>query len=130
MEPTVLARAVSKVKSKLFAKNPNDLFFQIQHVHIPNDFYRGEVLVGSMRHLIFMTAEQISLLKYAVRWYVDGTFKIIDQPFTQLFSIHGFIRKEHNLKQIPICFIFMSGRTERDYRKVFEKVGNAPWKNS
>jgi hypothetical protein len=123
MEPAVLAKAVSRVKSKLFAKNQNDLFFQIQHVHIPNDFYRGEVLVGSKRHLIFMTAEHISLLKYAVRWYVDGTFKIIsDKPFTQLFSINGFIRKEHNLKQIPLCFIFMSGRTERDYRKGFEKI--------
>jgi hypothetical protein len=69
-----------------------------------------------------MTKEQKALLKCAVRWYVDGTFKIISKPFTQLFSIHGFIRKDDNVKQVPLCFVFMSGRTERDYRKVFQKI--------
>ena len=79
-------------------------------------------MVGRKRHFIFMTKEQKALLKCAVRWYVDGTFKIISKPFTQLFSIHGFIRKDDNVKQVPLCFVLMSGRTERDYRKVFQKI--------
>jgi hypothetical protein len=37
--------------------------------------------VGRKRHLIFMTEEQMKCLKSTVRWYVDGTFKIIDKPF-------------------------------------------------
>jgi hypothetical protein len=68
-----------------------------------------------------MTKEQIALLKCVVRWYVDGTFKIISKPFTQLFSIHGFIRKDDNVKQVPL-FFFMSRWTERDFRKVFQKI--------
>jgi hypothetical protein len=51
-----------------------------------------------------------------------GLLKIISKPFTELFSIHGFIRKDDNVKQVPLCFVLMSGRTERDYRKVFQKI--------
>jgi hypothetical protein len=89
---------------------------------MPTSFFKGEVAVGSKRHLIFMTDEQLALLKIAVRWYADGTFKIINFPFTQLFSLHGFLKKNGKLKQVPLCFVFMSGRTQRDYRKVFEKI--------
>jgi hypothetical protein len=60
---------------------------------MPTSFFKGEVVVGSKRHLIFMTDEQLALLKTAVRWYADGTFKIINFPFTQLFSLHGFLKK-------------------------------------
>ena len=90
INPPTLARAVNRVKSKRTAKNPTDLFFQIKMDLMPTSFFRGEVVVGSKRHLIFMTDEQLSLLKTAVRWYADGTFKIINFPFTQLFSLHGF----------------------------------------
>ena len=89
---------------------------------MPTSFFRGEVIVGSKRHLIFMTDEQLALLKTAVRWYADGIFKIINFPFTQLFSLHGFLKKNGQLKQVPLCFVFMSGRTQRDYRKVFENI--------
>jgi hypothetical protein len=53
---------------------------------MPTSFFKGEVVVGSKRHLIFMTDEQLALLKTAVRWYADGTFKIINFPFTQLYN--------------------------------------------
>ncbi len=89
---------------------------------MPTSFFKGEVAVGSKRQLIFMTDEQLALLKTAVRWYADGTFKIINFPFTQLFSLHGFLKKNGQLKQVPLCFVIMSGRTQRDYRKVFEKI--------
>jgi hypothetical protein len=122
VDPDVLARAVARVKSKGIPHNPNHLFNKIKLDKIPENFFRGEVKVGRKRHLIFMTEGQIKCLKSTVRLYVDGTFKIIDKPFTLLFSIHGFLKKNGNLKQVPLCCVFMSGRTERDYRKVFEKI--------
>lgn len=44
------------------------------------------------RHLLFATAVQLRLLANAHRFYMDGTFKIIDKPFKQLYSIHGFVK--------------------------------------
>jgi hypothetical protein len=69
-----------------------------------------------------MAEKQIHLLNSTVGGiYVDGTFEIIAKPFTQLFSMDGFIRKEQNLKQILLCFVLMSGWTERVYSEVLGK---------
>lgn len=40
----------------------------------------------------------------------------------QLFSIHGFIRKGAELKQVPLYYILMSRRTAADYKQVFKAV--------
>ena len=68
----------------------------------PENFYLGEVPVELVnkktkelekrRHLVFATGEQLSFLNNAYRWYMDGTFKIIDKSFTQLYSIHAFLK--------------------------------------
>ena len=42
----------------------------------------------------------ISIPSEAKNWYVDATFKVIRKPFTQLFSIHTFIKSgESHLNQ-------------------------------
>jgi len=66
----------------------------------------------------------LSLLSKAKRWYIDGTFKIVRRPFTQLLSIHAFVKKNGAMKHVPLCFILMSHRRKRDYRVVFKALTN------
>jgi hypothetical protein len=61
--------------------------------HLPKDFYRGEVVVGGKRHLLFVTDDQIKDFQKMRRWYVDGTFHVAQLPFSQLYSIQGFITR-------------------------------------
>lgn len=125
INPTILARNVNRVKAKRTAKNPTDLFFFMELM--PDLFYRGDVIVGSKRYLIFMTDEQLSLLKTAVRWYADRTFKVINAPFTQLFSFHGFFFKEWVDQASPPLFCFHvwmdPKRLPQSFRKNFEILG-------
>ena len=65
-----------------------------------DDFLVGDITVGTKRHIMFATEDQLTLLQSAKRWYMDGTFKVVQKPFTQLFSIHAFIQKDE-MKQVP-----------------------------
>ena len=72
--------------------------------------------------MIFATNDQLKLLAKAKRWYADATFKVVRQPFTQLFSIHAFVQRDGNFKQVPLLFALMSGKRRRDYKKILAKT--------
>lgn len=82
----------------------NNPAFPLAADKFPEGFYRGEVwakaknkqsgLIEERRHLVFATVDQLRHLGNIVGWYMDGTFEIIQKPFTQLYSIHGFLKGE------------------------------------
>lgn len=65
--------------------------------------------------MLFATDDQIKDLQSMRRWYVDGTYHVAQLPFSQLYSIHGFITKDRKSKQIPLLYIMMSGKELSDY---------------
>jgi len=64
----------------------------------------------------------LEFLTNAKTWYVDATFKVIKQPFTQLFSIHAFVKEDSELMQTPLAFVVMSRRCRNDYKRVFRAL--------
>jgi hypothetical protein len=122
-------RLANKTRAKLVPPNPMNINFELKTEFIPPNFFRGEIAYFDEdqnyqgRHLLFMSNEQIDLLANAKRWYVDGTFHIVNTKlFHQLFTIHAFLRKDDNIKQVPLAFILMSSRKTKDYELVFRKV--------
>jgi hypothetical protein len=67
-------------------------------------FFIGEVKCGEERHLIFATKTQLTQLSRVAVWYVDGTFKIVDDPFCQLFTINGMLKNSQGSK-IRVTFL-------------------------
>lgn len=122
--PTIrnLARAGNWHRRKVRPREPKNLDFDLDSTQFPDSFLQAEVVADIARHIILATPAMLQLLGRAKRWYIDGTFKIIRKPFVQLLSIHAFVKKDGALKHIPLCFVLMSHRRKRDYRKVFEAV--------
>lgn len=74
-------------------------------------------------NLIFAGTKQLELLCGAKAWYVNGTFKLCREPFTEFLTVNAFIRSGECAKQVPLCFFLMSGK-KKDYRAVFEALHN------
>ncbi len=97
--------------------------FQVDEEYLGPDFFLDDATDDTgRRHLIFATQQQLTILAAAKTWYVDGTFKVVNKPFKQLFSIHAFIRSGSNIKQIPLAFVLMNSRAKDDYIAVFQCI--------
>ncbi|KAL5010801.1 hypothetical protein ScPMuIL_013106 [Solemya velum] len=118
----IQTEAKSKAAENIFRNPaPRVLDTDFHDKHAPR-FFRDDVRVGNRRHLIFYTDYQLQLLSNAKTWYMDGTFRVVNKPWTQLFSIHAFVKSGHSMKQIPLLFMLMSGKRKEDYYEVFKAI--------
>ena len=123
-----MANIINYHRRKTRPKPPkaNDLNFELKVNCIPQDFYRGEVRVGpradERRHFLFSTSRQMELLRSAKLLKIDGTFKIVQRPHTQLLTVHANIRTTQHERNMPLFYILMSGKREVDYTRVLEEM--------
>ena len=117
----LLKRRANHTRQAMRPKHPSDLDFELDPDHLQPGFLQ-ELRVHDERHIIFSTPTQLELISRAYTWYVDGTFKVVREPFAQLLSIHAFVQLDKNVKQVPVPFCLMSRRTKKDYKAVFRTV--------
>ena len=78
------------------------------------DFYQGAV----DDNLVFANRELIGQLGGSLSLYIDGTFKVVPFKACQLLIILAELQN----KPRPICYVFMTGRKDMDYRAVLEFI--------
>lgn len=120
----LLAKAGNRARAALRPIEPRDLLFQVHEDALSDNFLRSEVRVeeNGRRHFIFASDVQLQLLGRCKEWYGDGTFFVVKEPFLQLYIFHGYVRRNKSIKQIPLVFILMSGKSKRDYRRVLQAL--------
>jgi hypothetical protein len=114
-------RIANRRREKARPKNPETLDFALDNKFIPDGFLKADIKVKERRHIMFATDDMLSLLSKAKTWYMDGTFKLVKKPFTQMFSIHAFVKgDDETAKQVPL--VLMSGKGRKDYVAVFNNL--------
>lgn len=116
------ARTVIMMRMKDLPLNPKDLSFKLHMDYIPDEFLKGDIIVGKQRHLIFATENQIKLLGIAKRWYLDTTHTMVFSPFFQRLVINVCVLKGRRVKIFPLAMILMSRAKAKDYKAVFDKL--------
>ena len=125
--PKNLQRMLNRKRETLRPKEPCTLDFELVRMDHFEDFLQKDIVTRSgRRHFVFSTPQQIDLLSRCKTWYLDGTFKIVRLPFTQLWSVHGFVNNDgqSNTKQVVLLYVLMSGKTESDYVHVLKVIKN------
>ena len=117
-KPANVARAANRLRQKLRPEQPKDLDFELVEECLPPGFFQADLTVKQRRHLIFARQEQLNTLAKAKSWYVDGTFKLVRHPFKQLLTVNAFVRSGEYAKQVPLVFVLMANKKEKDYKKV------------
>ncbi|VDH95789.1 Hypothetical predicted protein [Mytilus galloprovincialis] len=116
--PNYLVRTGNRIRQSERPSDPTHLDAELEYDFLtqnaPN-FILKDLTVGNNRHLIFYTDRQLQLLARAKTWYMDGTFRVVNHPWEQLFSIHAFVKSGYHMKQIPLVFCVMSGKSKKDY---------------
>ncbi|XP_074625395.1 uncharacterized protein LOC141883714 [Acropora palmata] len=121
-KPVHVARAANRLRQKLRPEHPKDLNFELVEECLPSGFFRADLTVKQRQHLIFARQEQLNTLAHAKSWYVDGTFKLVRHPFKQLLTVNAFVRSGEYAKQVPLVFVLMANKKEKDYKKVLKKT--------
>ena len=124
VNPANLIRSSNRQRQNARPADPKDLDFVLDQAHIPEGFLQNDIKVDKQRHLIFATPEQLEILRSATEIFMDGTFKVVKEPFYQLFSLHAFLEDVagHEVKQVPLTYVLMSSKRKKDYVAVFKAM--------
>jgi hypothetical protein len=122
-EHAYLMRTTNRRREKPRPQNPETLDFALDNKFIPDGFLKADIKVKERCHIVFATDDMLSLLSKAKTWYMDVTLKLVNKPFTQMFSIHAFVKgDDETAKQVPLVYVLMSGKGRKDYLAVFNNL--------
>ncbi|KAK3598898.1 hypothetical protein CHS0354_036206 [Potamilus streckersoni] len=115
----LLKRVANRTRAKLQLEEPSTLDFEVNEdfINVP-DFLVADIRVDGERHFLLATENQLRRLREAKLWYMDGTFKVLSEPFRQQGQLMSIIERNGAQKQLPPVFCLMSRKTKSDYLAV------------
>lgn len=78
-------------------------------------FVLHEENFNEKKNIILSTKSSLQILSLSECWVMDGTFYVVPEIFTQLFTIHGKV----GMEIIPLVFCLMSSKNKESYYQLF-----------
>ena len=118
--PANVAKAANHHRHNHHPKDPVTLDLNVAEDFILEGFCKKDVKVGTHHHFISATDKMIELLSLAKNWFINAAFKVVKSPFTQILSMHEFIKSSDSWKQFPLPLHSCWGSTIVTTRKFFK----------
>lgn len=96
----------------------------------PKQFLQTIVGNTEAHALIFATADSLMSLFESRMWYADGIYKTTDNPYLQVYVIHGTLKGDHEHRARPLMYCIMSRKNFELYSKIFEFIKGYGLKNN
>lgn len=116
-----LTQIIKREQRKLIVdKEPVSLAFDIPERFLQIDgeqFVYGDIKEGDNRIIIFTIKNNLTKLRDAEFWMMDGTFKVVPKLFYQLYTVHCSIAPHKTVH--PMVYALMSGKSSAIYNKLF-----------
>lgn len=87
---------------------------------------------GGSRVIVFATRRNIELLAKSEIWFLDGTFKVCPEIFTQIFTVMGLVKRAGQDPEdadeavaLPLVFALLSSKEQIMYGAVLRAVASA-----
>ena len=69
--------------------------------------------------MVVASDKQLEVLQQSKAWYMDATFKLSRQPFTQLLMLNVFVKNGDFIKQAPLIVV---GKKKSNCKAVLQSV--------
>ncbi|XP_049867236.1 uncharacterized protein LOC126367652 [Pectinophora gossypiella] len=123
-----LRHVIRRARKKILPAEPKS----IDEIQIPDNlktvegekFLAKDVTYGNNKRLLmFCTKAGIQILRDAILWLMDGTFRTCPNLFTQLYSIHAIVGHDEDSKKIlPVLYCFLMDKSEETYMAFFQAL--------
>lgn len=123
---STLTRRLNRVAKKAVTEDDNDTEFQFEQVLTSQNqpYVLSRIQEEENESIIFCSPNQLSILKRAKLWAMDGTFCTLPKPWKQLYIIHAVLGEEENVAAFPCCFVLMHRKTKKSYINIFSEISN------
>ncbi|XP_072175117.1 uncharacterized protein [Diadema setosum] len=82
------------------------------------DFLLFDDRLENGRIVCFCAQADLRMMCRIDELYLDGTFSCAPRLFSQLYTIHGFFEE----KQLPLCYVLLTGKTTEMYEHLFRRL--------
>ncbi|XP_063378931.1 uncharacterized protein LOC134665838 [Cydia fagiglandana] len=112
--------ALYKARQKLARTSKFETF---EDVAIPVHLSENFVCVHDCDIIIFITDECKQWMAGLKTFFIDGTFKIVPEPFIQLYTIHGDLGSDENCtKVVPCVYALLPNKRQTTYERMFQLI--------